>query len=142
MPLAPEPLTPLSHYASIGYWLILSLPPSTNNLYWNIRGRGRVLTKAARTWKEDAARSARTIWKISEPLPGPVSVSLWFVLRRDRDIDNVKAVLDCLSGIAYADDKQITRLVIEKRRAVGSEIGRVEISVTPAGEEATPCSTL
>jgi len=50
---------------------------------------------------------------------GPVSMSciLWG-LRGDADLDNAfKGIADALNGCAYADDSQITKLYIERRKA-------------------------
>lgn len=44
------------------------------------------------------------------------------------DLDNVcKAVLDGLNGVAYADDKQVTRLWIEK---LYGEVPRLDVEMT------------
>lgn len=48
---------------------------------------------------------------------GDVTVYLNFYLtnKRKRDLDNLaKGVLDCMNGIIYNDDNQITNLVIKK----------------------------
>lgn len=49
--------------------------------------------------------------------------------RRSRDLDNVKAPLDALTGIAWDDDRQIDRLVVE-RGEVDKQNPRVVVRVT------------
>lgn len=73
-------------------------PPSVNNLFVNVRGRGRVKSKAYRDW------IAANAWKVQrlEPITAPrFGVSLWVYggegLNMGRDIDNMaKPVLDLL----------------------------------------------
>lgn len=48
------------------------------------------------------------------------------------DVDNIaKIILDALNGVAYDDDKQITRLVVVKKY---SSIPRVEVAMGDKGE--------
>ena len=50
------------------------------------------------------------------------------------DLDNVaKAVLDALTGVAYDDDKQVTRLVVEKFPRVASGGDRLRVTVADVG---------
>lgn len=45
-----------------------------------------------------------------------VAVHAYFANRRDRDLDNVaKSVCDALNGVAYDDDSQIDKLVVERK---------------------------
>ena len=84
------------------------------------------------------------------PLEGPVEVVIievfqfpksrpkrdWEAMRlgeipclKNVDVDNVaKAILDGINGVAFVDDKQITRLVCEKR---WGDVGRVLVKVEP-----------
>ena len=83
----------------------LSWPPSVNNLFLNVQGRGRVRSEAYKAWAIEAGyrvnRAAR--------LKGPVSVSVALCApdKRRRDADNsLKPILDllvllaCLSGVS------------------------------------------
>jgi Holliday junction resolvase RusA-like endonuclease len=59
-----------------------------------------------------------------------VSVALYWGDKRKHDIDNIKALLDALSGIVWADDGQITDLHITK--AYDKARPRVEMRVVEA----------
>jgi len=77
-----------------------------------------VQTWKAKVWVACYEEIARREW--SRPcFTSPVSFSciLWG-LRANADIDNAfKAIADAVTGVAYADDSQITRLYIERRKA-------------------------
>jgi crossover junction endodeoxyribonuclease RusA len=90
----------------------LPFPPSTNSLFRNVRGRGRVRSEAYKAWAIEAGyrvnRAAR--------LKGPVSVSVALCApdKRRRDADNsLKPILDLLvkHGVIEADDWSIVRSV-------------------------------
>lgn len=50
------------------------------------------------------------------------------------DVDNIaKAVLDALTGVAYDDDKQVTRLVVEKYPRTTSGGDRLRVTVADVG---------
>lgn len=87
---------------------------------------GRVVHQKGReliSWRDSiyAATSERM-----EPLAGPVEVSVLFFMPRPKgtkrtspyvrpDIDKLaRAVLDGLTGAAFEDDGQVTRLILEK----------------------------
>lgn len=72
-------------------------------------------------------------------LLGPIYMDLYFLLKRPKrpkfkepcvrpDIDNyVKAVCDCLNGVFYKDDGQITEMFIQKEYATDQEGVHVKI---------------
>ena len=95
--------------------LTLPLPPSVNAFWRTYRGR-MLVSAAGRKWKAlaDVAVAAQCRERI---LGGDVAVSIVAYLPdRRRDLDNIiKPALDCLQGAAYANDRQIVRLVAEKR---------------------------
>lgn len=104
-----------------------TMPLGTNNLYFN-RGKFRVLTPKARERKEQTAWEARAQYR-GKPLEGSlaVSVALYWPTRANHDIDNIKMLLDALTGILWVDDGQITQLHLSK--AYCKENPRVELSV-------------
>jgi len=56
------------------------------------------------------------------PFKGSVSVEIALYYGRNIDVDNYcKALLDGMSGGAYVDDKQVTRLTVVKEKATGGE---------------------
>lgn len=92
-----------------GIKLILPFPLSANAI-WRTAGN--------RTYSTDKAKDyrARVRWialaaKV-KPMAGPVTVSVTAYRPRKRgDIDNLlKATLDALNGVAYADDSQVIEL--------------------------------
>lgn len=88
-------------------------------------------------WRSDIARAAKTE---TESLVGPVGVDLTFVMKRGKtvkrilpfvrpDLDKlIRAVLDGLTGVAYADDEQVCVIYAEK--VYGTEPG-VFITIYP-----------
>jgi Holliday junction resolvase RusA-like endonuclease len=70
-------------------------PPTANNLYRNVPGKGRVKTEAYRCWQEGAALSV--FLHLPKPIPhcsGEVFVDI--DLPPGLDLDNLKALVDLL----------------------------------------------
>jgi len=84
----------------------------------------------------------------SQAHDGPISLDLVFVMPRPQnkrwltkpmprypnviapDVDNLaKAVMDALNGLAWRDDKQVSRLTCEKLVAAGDEQPHVEVTI-------------
>lgn len=98
------------------------MPPSTNNLYANRAGRGRVKSDAYRNWLSAArwtlkAQGARVI-------TGDVRIEIRVGPRRaNADCTNrLKPIEDALSGIAFADDKFVAGASIEWAPIEGVQI--------------------
>ena len=108
--------------------LTLPHPPSVNHYYRTWQGR-TLISREGRAYRRRVA--GIMLEHRHEPLTGPLTVTIdvYPPDRRRRDIDNVlKALLDALQhGGAYADDNQITQLVVHKRGAVKG--GRVEVDI-------------
>jgi crossover junction endodeoxyribonuclease RusA len=106
---------------------LLTLPVSTNNLYSN-GSRGRFTTDRGRRNKEQIAWEARAQYR-GKPLAGPVAaeITLFWQNGRNHDIDNIKALLDALTGIVWEDDGQIVDLHTMKE--VDRANPRVELRV-------------
>jgi len=106
-------------------WVVFSLPapPSANNLYFNVPGRGRVKSDKYKAWAIEAGWAAR---EQHSPLPQyPDKVMVDIDLPRGLDIDNAqKAIFDLLQmpqrnrlkqGLGIiTDDKMIEHLVIRR----------------------------
>jgi Holliday junction resolvase RusA-like endonuclease len=92
---------------------------------------GHVYTPAATVAYERTVRwetlAARPLsWDRSAPVS--VTVACYFPDARRRDVDNVlKAVLDAMNGIAYADDCQVQSASVSKQ--IDRERPRIEIAV-------------
>lgn len=89
----------------------LPIPPSTNALYRNVRGRGRVKTERYCEW----IRAASWDFKDQKPRPvhGPIKIEIAFGRYRDkrrRDIDNrVKGALDGLKDFGVIEDDHLVQ---------------------------------
>ena len=101
-------------------------------------------THAVHAYRDAVALAAKAAG--CEPHPEPVNVVIDFVFGRPKshlrksglrsdapvlprcDLDNMaKAVLDALNGVAWVDDSQVSRLVVEK--SYGSE-GRTTVRIS------------
>lgn len=107
--------------------------------------------KGAAAWLVLAAMrvEARSSGRGADPLEGPVAAHVRAVFPRAKrdpgdgrewhtkaqgDADNVaKAILDASNGIAYGDDRQVARLVVEKLVAAPGEEPHVSLEVAPLG---------
>jgi crossover junction endodeoxyribonuclease RusA len=93
------------------------------------------MNERTRRAKEEMGWEARSQYR-GEPLTGPleVRVNLWWPDRRKHDVDNIKALLDALTGIVWEDDGQIEDLRV--RKGFDKKRPRVEIEVGPLYESA------
>jgi Holliday junction resolvase RusA-like endonuclease len=113
--------------------LTLPLPPSTNALFLNVPGRGRVRTPQYREWSETAGWQIRTqLGSKKLPIPAPVAIEIRTGLpKRPRDLGNLeKALTDCLVdyGVIGGDDnKHVTGLDLAWSAEI--EPGMVQITV-------------
>jgi len=103
-----------------------TMPLGTNNLYAH-RGRHRFLTSKAKDNKHALAMEARSQYR-GAPMEGPLSVKidLWWPTRANHDVDNIKVLLDALTGILWLDDGQIVELGTRK----GYEKGKARVILT------------
>ncbi len=94
----------------------LPRPPSTNRLYSNVLGHGRVLTKHHRKWRKLAMqqimiqRCDKNIKKIA----GPYHLAI-IVERGDIDLGNCeKAVSDCLEKMHVIDNDRKAESIFQR----------------------------
>lgn len=101
---------------------------STNALYTVARNGRRIKTRAARASAEAIAWEAKSQFP-REPLTNPINVKvyLFFANNRRRDLDNIKGLLDALTGVVWKDDSQIMDLHIMKY--IDEKNPRVEIHI-------------
>lgn len=114
--------------------LVLPLPPSSNNLYVNARGKGRILSKQGREYKQDA--HTRALLARLPFLHGDVTLcmTVYFPNRRRRDLSNtLKVVEDSLRGVAFGDDSQVARIVLQREFDAANP--RAEVWVYPFTRE-------
>lgn len=100
------------------------MPPSANNVFLNVAGRGRVRSKAYRAWAEEAG------WMVKSRMNGmvtdPISVRIELCPknRRAYDIDNrIKPSLDLLvaCGVIPDDSNKYIRQVMVREVPTGPE---------------------
>ena len=110
-------------------------PQGSKNAYR--RGNRCVLvesSKKVKPWRQAVARAAKE--NIPQPLEGEIHLRVVFVMPRTKamgdkpappmlqrpDLDKLdRSTCDGLTGAAYADDSQVTRICSEKRRAEPGE---------------------
>lgn len=107
--------------------VLRAMPLTTNSLYAHV-GKRRFMTSKGRTNKEEMGWEARTQYR-GRPLEGALNaqISLWWPDKRNHDVDNIKSLLDAMTGILWNDDGQIQELSIKK--GVDTQNSRVEIVV-------------
>lgn len=109
-------------------------PPKPKERPRVVRVKGRLVTftpKKSLKYEHLVGMCARSAGV--RELEGPVSLDASFYLptKRRMDLDNLlKAVLDGLNGIAYADDSQVCE--VKARRSVDSENPRAVVTVRAA----------
>lgn len=106
--------------------LHLPFPPTTNNLFANLRGGrgGRYPTKAYKAWRERAAVAIRR--QAPEPIKGAVTLDIQLGRpdRRRRDLSNyIKALEDALvqHGL-IEDDSMVQALLVEWGSVPGATV--------------------
>lgn len=99
----------------------LPLPPSANELFANLPGKGRVKTKAYKKWIEEARWHIITAWRAAGKPEAPKDAPMFLWLRlglkqRRRDAGNcLKAVEDVLvKELPIPDDRWNDRILIER----------------------------
>lgn len=106
----------------------VALPPTANNLFFSVPGRGRVKSTAYRKWIEEASWVAKLAIK-AKRITGPyaLSVQIGKPDNRKRDIGNLeKPISDLLVSIgAVSDDSDCQRIEIEWSANVDGAFVRV-----------------
>lgn len=102
------------------------------------RGKAVMLesSKGLKSWRRDIGQAALAARKQSAvkiaPKGSPVEVELTFYFDHDTtlppDLDKLmRAVLDALTGVLWADDSQVTEALLRKRRTDDSDEGVVVV---------------
>lgn len=99
-------------------------------------------SKNVKPWRQAVAKAAKE--NIPEPLTGEIHLTVEFALPRTKamgdkpappmiqrpDVDKLlRAVCDGLSGAAYEDDSQVTRVTASKRRTRHGEAPNARIAL-------------
>lgn len=104
--------------------ILKTKPISVNTLY---RGR-RFITSEGKSTKALMAYEAKKQWK-NKPLKCNISIDIDFhVPNCKSDLDNLlKATLDCLTGVIWVDDRQITQILANKY--IDKKTPRIELLI-------------
>lgn len=110
--------------------LSLPLPPSSNNAYVNVRGRGRVPSQEHTRWKRDAERIALVQYlDLAKPeIATPYRMTIRVNVNHKSDIANREKLLtDMLvrAGI-IPDDRWMNEITIRRDNTVAGVLVTVE----------------
>jgi len=111
------------------FTMTLPVPPSVNNMFVNVRGRGRVPSSRYTKWKKAALSH---LWGVRLPPTIKHHVCVYIVVTEKcrSDLDNcAKAVLDFLvqNKIIADDSKKVVRRIILD----WGQIKECEVSIGP-----------
>ena len=118
--------------------ILLPYPVGSNRLWRNAKGR-MIVSDEAQDWKDEVRWRAQAAGV--RPISGPVAVELVLhpkmtvkgqanKTRLDLDAP-IKPLLDALQGVAYANDKQVTRIQAD----LGEPILNGGLSVSISGAD-------
>lgn len=106
----------------------LPLPPSLNNAYVNVPGRGRVKAKGYSAWQHAAIAQIRVSVPAARRIAGPVSVSILFPAKLRPDLDNlIKPTLDALVASGRIDDDRNVVKVSASKELQGKALALVSV---------------
>lgn len=117
----------------------LPLPPSTNQLFANEPGKGRVKTSLYRAWIASAA--SHLMLQRVKPVASPVAITITLdgKVHRGRDLGNVeKAVTDLLvsQGIIAGDNlMHVRRILLEYAPGPLEPVAVVEVQRILGGQQ-------
>jgi crossover junction endodeoxyribonuclease RusA len=114
----------------------LPLPPSSNNCYVNVAGKGRVLTSEARNWQMAATALTRAALREQGPPPLPplvISMFVYFPNRR-RDVSNaIKLAEDAVCGALAINDRYVHEIHVY--RLLSKDNPRLDIVISTSNLE-------
>ena len=96
------------------------MPPSANNMFFNVKGRGRVISKDYAAWR---VRAAEALTLAAWDMPAkPYTVIIRLNIDHKSDIDNrVKPVLDLLvKHKVISGDQWVNALHVYRDRTVAA----------------------
>ena len=91
--------------------------PRPKQSYRALNGGGGYTPARIKAWQNKVAQCASLAMRGRDPITGPVSMRVVFVLGNHRrvDLDNLnKGVSDALNGIVFTDDTQVVSLHLVK----------------------------
>lgn len=118
--------------------IVLNLPepPSVNAAYANVVGKGRIKTKAYKSWETEC------LWMMKQAKPGIIkgeyTVALFLSEATRKDVDNcLKPTLDLLAKVGVSeDDRRCYGAVSVKSPDV--EAGKCRVAIKPKSDNQFP----
>jgi Holliday junction resolvase RusA-like endonuclease len=109
----------------------LPLPPSSNRLFANVPGKGRIKTRAYKNWRKAAVLSIFAQVRADLRIGGPVGLQICVPTGMRGDLDNrLKALIDALvASNRIDDDKHVHRITIVRG---GADAGTVLVTAVAA----------
>ena len=112
----------------------LDIVPLSYYQYLSQNRHRKYITKQGRVYKEAIEQIAKDVMKEQDEgiMTDKLYVSMKFVFsnKRQNDLDNyAKPILDCLSNIIFIDDRQVYKLVCEKKD--GQKKSYIDIDILP-----------
>lgn len=110
----------------------LPVPPSANNLFFSVHGKGRAPTKQYWAWQHEADMEIMAQRRGQSKMPSPVQITITAPSTNGRsDLDNrIKAINDALvrMGVIEDDnDQHVKRIIVQ----VGAPPGKCLVSIEP-----------
>ena len=106
----------------------IPLPPSLNNAYVNVPGKGRVKAKGYSQWQHAAIALIRVGVPAAKRIAGPVAVSILFPRKLRPDVDNlIKPTLDALVASGRIDDDRNVVKVSASKELQGKALALVSV---------------
>lgn len=100
------------------------MPPSLNNAFLNVPGKGRVRSKAYKAWADESGWMVKARKNGTIDIPVSVLIELSPKTKRAYDIDNrIKPALDLLvsCGVIQDDNNKYIKQVIVREVPTGPE---------------------
>lgn len=92
------------------FQVTLPVPPTLNNAYRNVPGKGRVKTREYGAWLAPAIIIIRASVRTAKAVRGPLHIAIRLPLKMRGDIDNrIKPILDALVKSGRIDDDRNVR---------------------------------
>lgn len=113
---------------SLGFTVDIPVPPSLNNIYFNVDSGGRSKTRAYSEWKDAASWTIAAAVMAKHAIHGPVSVRLYLPLDTKGDCDNrLKGCLDALVASGRIDDDRNVQYA-SVERCIEGPLARLNVS--------------
>jgi Holliday junction resolvase RusA-like endonuclease len=109
--------------------VMLPVPPSTNNLFINVRGKGRIKSAEYRAWLDHAGLLLKV--RSSKVVEGPFEVEVRLSHKARGDIDNrMKAAIDLMVRHGRVpDDSKMWRATVARDESIAP--GECRIIIIP-----------